>query len=153
MTTPPDTPTADRDVVSEDHVEATRQALERRHATSRDGVDTAPQHVPVNMYETDSALVIVAPLPAVMPEDIEVLVTPGHVRIDARLRSSPQRDHLLQEWTYGPYHRTVDIPTSWGASGQASLANGQLAIRLLRGEPGGEGAVVPVRPDRVTVDS
>ena len=33
-----------------------------------------PQAVPVNMYEAERALVLVAPLPGVMVDDIEVVV-------------------------------------------------------------------------------
>ena len=39
-----------------------------------DAVEAAshPQSVPVNVYETDGALVVVAPLPGVMADDIEI---------------------------------------------------------------------------------
>jgi HSP20 family molecular chaperone IbpA len=41
---------------------------------------------------------------------------------------------LLQEWDYGGYEREVDVPAGFGSSVEATLANGQLAIRVLRGE-------------------
>lgn len=122
-----------------------REAAAVRAANSAKGASASAQRIPVNMYEAGEALVIVAPLPGVMPDDVEILVAPGHVRIEARLRAGAGKDYLLEEWTYGPYTRIVDIPTGWGATGQATLANGQLALRLLKGDPG-EGAVVAVRP-------
>lgn len=117
-----------------------------RSANADKGVSADTQRIPVNVYEASDALVVVAPLPGVMPEDVELLVTPGHLRIDARLRSGAGKDYLVEEWTYGPYSRIVDIPPQWGAEGQATLANGQLAVRLLRGEPSGEGALITTRP-------
>jgi HSP20 family protein len=105
-----------------------------------------PQTVPVNVYETDAALVVVAPLPAVQPEDVTIDVTPGQVRITASLRSAAPRDYLVHEWSYGGYEREVDIPTGWGASVEASLANGQLAVRVLRGDPDGRVRAVPSAP-------
>jgi HSP20 family molecular chaperone IbpA len=92
-----------------------------------------PQEVPVNMYETSDALVIVAPLPAVQPDDVAVDLWPGRLRITASLRSAAPKDYLLHEWDYGGYERELDLPEGWGGSVEASLANGQLAVRVLRG--------------------
>ena len=105
-----------------------------------------PQTVPVNVYETEAALVIVAPLPAVQPSDVTIDVTPGQVRITASLRSAAPREYLVHEWFYGGYEREVDIPSGWGASVEASLANGQLAVRVLRGEPDDKVTVTPTNP-------
>ena len=44
---------------------------------------THPQTVPVNVYETDEALVVVGALPGVMADDIEVAVEPGRLTITA----------------------------------------------------------------------
>jgi len=92
-----------------------------------------PQAVPVNMYEASDALVIVAALPAVQPEDVSIDLWPGRVRICASLRSAAPRDYLVHEWEYGGYERELDLPEGWGGSVEASLANGQLAVRVLRG--------------------
>ena len=92
-----------------------------------------PQSVPVNMYETSGAVVIVAPLPAVTARDVTIDLTPGKVRFWAALRSAGPRDFLLQEWDYGGYERELDLPDGYGGGVEASLANGQLAIRVLRG--------------------
>jgi HSP20 family molecular chaperone IbpA len=93
-----------------------------------------PQTVPVNVYETTGALVVVAPLPAVTANDVTVELRPGRLRFWARLRSAAPRDYLVHEWDYGGYEREVDVPEGYGAGVEASLASGQLAIRVLRGE-------------------
>jgi HSP20 family molecular chaperone IbpA len=92
-----------------------------------------PQEVPVNMFEASDALVIVAPLPAVQPEDVSIDLWPGRLRITASLRSAAPKDYLVHEWDYGGYERELDLPEGWGGSVEASLANGQLAVRVLRG--------------------
>jgi len=95
-----------------------------------------PQHVPVNVYEADKALVVVAPLPAVQPEDVTIELWPGRLRITAHLRSAGPREYLVHEWDYGGYERELDLPAGYGSGVDARLANGQLAIRVLRGEAG-----------------
>lgn len=92
-----------------------------------------PQEVPVNIYETTDALVIVAPLPAVQPEDVAIDLWPGRLRIRASLRSATTREYLVHEWEYGGYERELDLAEGWGGSVEASLANGQLAVRVLPG--------------------
>jgi HSP20 family protein len=92
-----------------------------------------PQTVPVNMYETDGAVVVVAPLPAVQPDDVNIDLWPGKLRITAHLRSAGPRDYLVHEWDYGGYERELEVPTGFGGGVEASLANGQLAVRVLRG--------------------
>jgi HSP20 family molecular chaperone IbpA len=102
-----------------------------------------PQRVPVNMYETTGAVVIVAPLPAVTARDVNIELRPGHVRFWAPVRSAGPRDYLLQEWDYGGYEREIALPDGYGSGVEASLANGQLAIRVLRGECSSPLAVHP----------
>ena len=60
---------------------------------------------------------------------------PGAVRFWAHVRSAGPRDYLVHEWHYGGYEREVDLPAGFGAGVEATLTNGQLAIRILRGEP------------------
>jgi HSP20 family molecular chaperone IbpA len=102
-----------------------------------------PQHVPVNVYETEGALVIVAPLPGVMAEDISVVIEGGTATITAEMRTAAPKDYLVHEWHYGPYERQVDVPDGFGGEAEASFANGHLALRITRGEGGGRRTVVP----------
>ena len=94
-----------------------------------------PQRVPVNVHETTEALVIVAPVPAVTAKDVTIELKPGCLRFWAHVRSAGPRDYLVHEWHYGGYERELDLPAGFGASVEATLTNGQLAIRVLRGEP------------------
>jgi HSP20 family molecular chaperone IbpA len=103
-------------------------------ATATAEANMQPQSVPVNMYETPAALVVVAPLPAVTPPDVTVEVRPGSLRFYARLRSAGPREYILHEWEYGCYERELELPNGFGQAVEATLANGQLAIRVLRGD-------------------
>ena len=102
-----------------------------------------PQHVPVNVYETEGALVIVAPLPGVMAEDISVVIEGTSATITAAMRTEAQKDYLVHEWHYGPYERTVEVPAGFGGEAEASFANGPLALRITRGDGSSRRTVVP----------
>jgi HSP20 family molecular chaperone IbpA len=104
-------------------------------ATSVAEAAMRPQRVPVNVYETPAALVVLAPLPAVTAADVTIELRPGALRFWAHLRSAGPRSFLVQEWDYGGYEREVDVPDGFGSSVEATLSNGQLAIRVLRGDP------------------
>ena len=93
-----------------------------------------PQPVPVNMYETTDAMVLVVPLAGVMADDIEASVEGGRVTVRAAMRSVAPKDYLLHEWHYGPYERTVDLPDGFGGKAQGTFNNGQLALRIERGD-------------------
>ena len=112
-------------------------------ATAAVEATMSPQKVPVNVYETTGAVVIVAPMPAVTAGDVTVELGAGVLRFWARLRSAPPREYLVHEWDYGGYEREVDIPSGYGSGIEASLVNGQLVIRVLRGEPTGRLTVQP----------
>lgn len=111
--------------------------------TTADACGT-PQHLPLNVYETDEAMVLVAPMPAVTADDVHVTVEAGTVKIAAECRTPALKDYLLHEWHYGPYERTFELPNDFGfGGGDASYGNGQLAVRVLRGEGDGtpDGAI------------
>ncbi len=95
---------------------------------------TTAQRIPINMHETTEAMVIVAPMPAVMPDDVNVRRDGSTIILEASLRSAADRDREYQvhEWDYGHYHRAIDLPDGFEGPVSASLGNGQLAVRVLR---------------------
>jgi HSP20 family molecular chaperone IbpA len=105
-----------------------------RASTDETARSMTPQRVPVNAYETPSAFVIVAPFPAVTENDVTVELREGEVRLWAELRSAGPREYAIQEWEYGGYERSVELPSGFGASVEASLKNGQLVVRVLSGD-------------------
>ncbi len=109
---------------------AHRNVVEATEATQR---TMRPQQVPVRMYEASEALVIVAPMPAVTAEDVTIELNGPHLRFRAALRSAPARDYLLDEWEFGGYERELTLPDGYGSAAEATLNNGQLAIRVMPG--------------------
>lgn len=104
------------------------------------------QRVPVNVYEATEALVVVCPLPAVTASDVTVELRPGALRFWARLRSAPTREYLIHEWEFGGYERELELPEGYGGGVEATLANGQLAIRVLKGSNIGTIRIEPTAP-------
>ena len=121
--------------------ERTQQQV--KDATEATEATMPPQKVPVNVYEATGAVVIVAPLPAVTAEDVTIELREGTVRFFASLRSAGVRDYLVKEWEYGGFEREIDVPDGYGSGIEASLANGQLAIRVLKGDFAGDKSVRP----------
>ena len=93
----------------------------------------AAQRLPVNLYETDQAVVIVTPMPAVMAEDVHVVLDGRTLSIRADCRTDAEKDYLLHEWHYGPYERDLELPEGFGGKAEGSFGNGQLALRVERG--------------------
>ena len=48
--------------------------------------------------------------------------------------AAPPRDFVVHEWEYGGYERELDLPPGFGSAVEATLNNGQLAVRVLRGD-------------------
>ncbi|HEX3622736.1 MAG TPA: Hsp20/alpha crystallin family protein [Acidimicrobiales bacterium] len=107
-------------------------------------VEYDPQRVPVNMYETEGALVLVLPLPGVMADDVTIDIDGTRVQVQATQRTAAEKDYIAHEWHYGPYERMVSVPPGFDGPAFATFGNGQLAVHLERGE--GRGARVVVRP-------
>src|SRR3954451_24071728 len=102
------------------------------------------QRVAGDVYETTGPLVILAPLPAVTPDDVTIELRPGALRFWANLRSAGPREYIAHEWEYGGYDREVALPDGYGSGVEAGLANGQLSVRVLRGPHAGNITVKPV---------
>jgi HSP20 family molecular chaperone IbpA len=102
-------------------------------ATDTTATTMRSQWFPVNAHVAPEALVVVAPLPAVMPSDVTIALGPSTLRISSRLRSSGPREYVLHEWEYGGYEREIDLPEGFRGGLEASLTNGQLVVRVLRG--------------------
>jgi HSP20 family molecular chaperone IbpA len=99
------------------------------------------------MYEATDAVVVITPMPAVMPSDIHVSLEGHTLTITADCRTEAPKDYLLHEWHYGPYERTLELPDGFGADAQGSFGNGQLAVRICKGEVDGRHEV-PVATKR-----
>ncbi|HEX6139469.1 MAG TPA: Hsp20/alpha crystallin family protein [Candidatus Limnocylindria bacterium] len=88
--------------------------------------------IPVNIFENERELMVVAPMPGVAPEDISVdVMDDGQMTLRARMHGEGQEriEYLLREWSYGPFERTVELPRAVDASrANLSFGNGVLAV-------------------------
>ncbi|MDQ2902523.1 MAG: Hsp20/alpha crystallin family protein [Ktedonobacteraceae bacterium] len=92
------------------------------------------QHIPVKMYRTSERLMIVTPMPGIEPGDIVVEVTAqGRLILHGDLRGllKEVKELLLDEWSFGPYHRELDLPVAVNAEhANVSYGNGVLLVTL-----------------------
>jgi HSP20 family protein len=110
---------------------------------------TEPTAIPVNLFENDRELMVVAPMPGVGPEDISIDVTDdGHLTLRARQHGEGQEriDYLTREWSYGPYERTIELPSAVDAMrANVSYGNGVLAITFPKSDAIAAGRILVER--------
>ncbi|MCL6537866.1 MAG: Hsp20/alpha crystallin family protein [Acidothermus sp.] len=99
----------------------------------------AVQTIPVNIFEADDILMIIAPMPGLQEEDVDITVRGNSLTVEGRertdLKPESGKRYLRHEWRYGPYRRTIELPyTVDAASAEATLDNGVLTVRLQKAE-------------------
>ena len=90
--------------------------------------------VPINLFENDRELMVVAPMPGVAPEDISIdVLDDGRLTVRSRMHGEGQERirYLLREWSYGPYERTIELPCAVDAKrANVTYGNGVLSVTL-----------------------
>jgi HSP20 family protein len=88
--------------------------------------------IPINVFENDHELMVVAPMPGVAPEDISIdVANDGHLTLRAAQHGEGQEriEYLQREWAYGPYERTIELPRPVDVRrANVSYGNGVLSI-------------------------
>ena len=102
--------------------------------------------IPVNLFENDRELMVIAPMPGVGPEDISLDVTDdGKLTLRAAQHGEGQERiaYLLREWSYGPYERTIDLPCPVDARrANVTYGNGVLSITFPKADAHASGRVI-----------
>jgi len=110
---------------------------------------TDPTAIPINMFDNERELMIVAPMPGVGPEDITIDVTDdGQLTLRAAQHGEGQERiaYLTREWSYGPYERTIELPYAVDAMrANVSYGNGVLAVTFPRAESTSGGRILVER--------
>jgi HSP20 family protein len=100
--------------------------------------------IPVNMFENQRELMVVAPMPGVAPEDISIdVLDDGRLTVRSRQHGEGQEriSYLRREWSYGPYERTIELPYAVDAMrANVAYGNGVLTITFPKA-----GAISPGR--------
>jgi HSP20 family protein len=97
------------------------------------GSDEEPQSVPINVFETEHEVVVVAAMPGLEAENIDIRAEDEYLTIRADKRGPGQERHryLRREWSYGPYERTIELPIHVDAErANATYGNGIVTIAL-----------------------
>jgi len=92
------------------------------------------QTVPVKVYRTEDRLMVLAPMPGLEPENIQVEVTrDGHLQLHGDLRATLKgvKDLLIDEWSIGFYTRDLELPVPVnGEMANLAYGNGVLNVTL-----------------------
>ncbi len=90
--------------------------------------------IPVDLYETEDAVVARAALPGVDPEDVEISVNDDLLTIkgETKHKEKEEREHFLRrELSYGAFGRSLPLPASVDAEkATAEYEGGVLTITL-----------------------
>jgi HSP20 family protein len=91
------------------------------------------QPVPVNVFETENELMIVAAMPGIEADNVDISVENDTLTIRGDKRGPGQENHryLRREWSYGPYERSIELPVEVDLEkANASYGNGIVTIAL-----------------------
>jgi HSP20 family protein len=104
-----------------------------RAEQTRGGLHFTPR---VDILETDNELTLLAEVPGVRPEDVDLHYEQGELTLTARVRSRAQgRRLLLQEYEEGDFYRAFNIHESIDANRiSAECKNGVLTVHLPKAE-------------------
>jgi HSP20 family protein len=126
-----------------------REAMDRLFEDSfvprREQAQAALHRLPLDAYVTADDIVVIANLPGVMPEEVEITLEGDTLTIAAN-RPGPIEnvDYVLQERPTGRFQRTVNINIPVDADrAEAKFDNGMLTLSIPKAEA--------VKPRTITV--
>jgi HSP20 family protein len=90
----------------------------------------------IDLYQTDSEVVIQAPIAGVKKEDLDIMIENDVIVIKGR-REEPEeteeKNYFYQECYWGPFSRQIIMPVEGDPSrAEATMKNGILTIRIPR---------------------
>jgi HSP20 family protein len=94
--------------------------------------------LPIDMYQTDSEVVIKAAVPGIRPEDIDIKIVGDTISISGESKmqlETKEENYMLQEMSIGKFHREVMSPVALKSEqAQANFENGVLTIKIPKAE-------------------
>jgi HSP20 family protein len=98
-------------------------------------------HMPLDVWEDTDAMHVVARVPGLEADDIEISITGDVLTLRGRVASEAERDEAkewswyLNELWYGPFERTITLPTKVQADKtDAVFKNGVLHLTIAKAE-------------------
>jgi HSP20 family protein len=93
----------------------------------------------VDVLDLGDALQVVADMPGVQKEDIEINLTPERIEISAESSTETERkeeDYTYRERGYASYRRMLDLPADvLPDKAEATFKNGVLEVKIPKKEP------------------
>ena len=92
--------------------------------------------LPLDAYSTDEEVVILASLPGLKPEDVEITIEGDTLTIKGEIPGPPENvDYILRERRYGPFSRTLtfNIPVQ-ADKAEATFKDGLLTLTVPKAE-------------------
>jgi HSP20 family protein len=92
--------------------------------------------LPLDVYTTPEEIVIVASLPGLTPDEVDITIDGDRLTIRGELRPPLENvDYLFQERAYGPFSRalTLNVPVNTEQA-EAMFENGVLTLTLPKAE-------------------
>ncbi|MCB2154155.1 Hsp20/alpha crystallin family protein [bacterium] len=119
--------------MAEKTIPETRQSVEAETAETRErGRYLVP---PVDIYETEHELVVVADMPGVAKEDVNVHVDDGILTLEGRSKHALEGEPRFREYTLQNFYRQFQLGEQIDQEKiNASLKNGVLTIALPKAE-------------------
>lgn len=103
-------------------------------ATEDESVEELEGEIAVDVYQTDSDVIIVSPIAGVDPELIDISATEDTITIDGERKSehtTATNDVIMQEIYWGTFSRTVSLPVPCVVDkASASFKHGVLVINV-----------------------
>ena len=89
----------------------------------------------VDIFETDQGLTLVADLPGVAKEDMQIDVDRSLLTVQANAKSYLKGEPVLREFLHGHFHRQFQLPDEIDSEKiAAELKNGVLTLQLPKSE-------------------
>lgn len=110
----------------------------RRQQGGRPAGADQPQHLSLNIIDSEDRIIVTAPLPGLAPDEIDITVRGQSLALRAHQKTPPtdRPQFVRREWGLGPYHRTIELPSPVEADkAEASFRNGVVTITLPKADP------------------
>jgi len=92
----------------------------------------------LDLYETEDALKVTAPVPGIKPEEVEITITGNTLTIKGETKVEEREEkgnYLRQEVRYGSFQRTMELPTAVQSDkAEAVFDNGMLMLTMPKAE-------------------
>lgn len=113
---------------------AETNAPQKTGEPTRNGFFFTPR---VDIFETDQELVMMADLPGVRPEDVDLRYERGELVLHGKVQPpAAGRRYLMNEYETGDYYRAFSIHESIDHTRiEAEVKHGVLKVRLPKAEP------------------